>query len=432
MLNSIFKKEPVHTFFIRLTVLALLLRFCLAAAYYNFFVMYLKKPLYAFDGEVYSIIGWYIALILKGANVFMLPPSLVPNDFAVVGGLFGTIAGFGGHLPPIFQYGVGVYSYMVGFFYYIFGYTPVLLRFFNGILSVLMAFLAYDIAKRVFNEKTAKISFVIMLLNPSFIMYSISLQRDILINFLILLVISEVLKLTEPEEGRRPVTAVILSAAGLFLLYSIRINSMAVLSVFIIMLVYMKFFSVYKRLAAYLAISIFLIPPFYSKIFKFAYEKWVLMLKYHWGLTFLGGYTFQLLPGHYYAVGDSGEGWLRQGIAAPDLIIATFKGIVAFFAEPSPFSMHKAAHFIALPQMLLWYLLLAFACVGVYKAFKSPTILKSALLVVMLLFTFSIGLSEANAETLIRHRDMIASIYIIFASYGISVLGNSREKEDIR
>lgn len=428
MLKGLVEKEPPRLFCVKLALAALLLRFCLASSYYNFFVLYLKRPLYAFDGEVYSIFGWYIALVLKGANIFMLPGSLVPNDFAVIGGFFGTIANFGGRLPPISQYGVGLYSYIIGILYYVFGYTPVLIRFFNSILSVLSAFLVYDIAKRSFSENVAKISFFIMLFNPSFILYSISLQRDTLVNFLILLVISQVLKSEKFGINRRSVAAIALFITGMALLYVIRMNSMAVLSVFILIFIYMMFASAYKRVAAYLALVIFLTPPLLDRIWSFIYSKWVLMIKFHWGLTFLGGYTFQLLPDRYYALGDAGEGWFSKGIAFHDLVTATIKGLIVFFTEPSLFTMHKITHLAALPQMILWYFIVLFALVGIYLSLKTPTILKTALIVVMSLFTFSLGISDANTETLIRHRDMIVPIYIIFAAKGIEVIGKRKEK----
>jgi hypothetical protein len=429
MIDKFFKEEKSGVFLVKLALLAFLIRACLAAAYYNFFVMNLKMPVFAFDGEAYSIIGWYIALVLKGANMLMLPQSMIPNDYCVVGGFFGTIANFGGHLPPVYQYGITIYSYMIGLFYYIFGYAPVLLRLFNSGLSVLAAFLAYDITKRVFTEKVARIAFVIMLFNPSFVLYSISLQRDTLVNFLILLVVSEILKLVRPEKLSKAVMPVILSLFGLALLSQLRVNSMAVLVVFIAVFLYIKFAYAFKRLAVYCTLGIFLIPPLYNKVFSILYSKIILMLKYHWGLTFLGGYTFQLLPQNYYAGGDTGEGWFSKGIGAGDLIVAIFKGLGAFFTEPSIFSMRRIQHFIALPQMILWYLLILFAIIGVWESIKRSDPARMSLFAVMILFTLSIGLSEANAETLIRHRDMIVPIYIIFAAKGIEMLAGENHKE---
>ena len=46
----------------------------------------------------------------------------------------------------------------------------------------------------------------------------------------------------------------------------------------------------------------------------------------------------------------------------------------------------------------------------------------------MCLFTVTIGLSEANTETLLRHRDMVVPIYILFAAVGYDALcGGKRE-----
>jgi len=53
---------------------------------------------------------------------------------------------------------------------------------------------------------------------------------------------------------------------------------------------------------------------------------------------------------------------------------------------------------------------------------KNISINRFGLVLILFLFTSSIALSEANVEALIRHREMILPVYIIFAAYGMDAI----------
>lgn len=421
-------------FLLKLAMLALIARFCIGASYYNVFIAAFKKPLYAFDGEAYSIMGWYIALVLKGVNLFPFPHAFIPNDYSVVAGLYGTIVKFGGVLPHIRDYGVGIYSYLIGLFYYIFGYAPVLLRFFSSMINVASAFIVYSMARKNFNENTARIACISSLFMPSFVLYSASLQRDTLANFLVLFIVYQVLSIT-----RRYGTSVNLMRCaavlmGLAILYFLRINATLVLAVFIILYGYLKFAYRFRYIAITFAASLFFIPVTGVFLFNFIKSKMVLMINYHLQVSNMGGYAFRLLPESYYKTAP----FLADGrqifyipqvsqIPLDDCMRGYFNGIANFLFQPSILGFYKLYHWVALPYTLLWYLILLFALVGIWFAMKNVTIERIGLFIILFLFTSSIGMSEANVETLIRHRDMITPIYIIFAAYGIEYLRTFRK-----
>ena len=146
------------------------------------------------------------------------------------------------------------------------------------------------------------------------------------------------------------------------------------------------------------------------------------MLSYHLGFSMQGGYFFKLLPERYYE--EISTGIVNPQIGVIDFVTSYFNGLKAFFFQPSPFGMFKIQHIAAMPEVVVWYSIVVFAFIGIADSFKSPTLQKTALFVLLFLFTSSIGISEANVETLIRHRDMIVAVYIIFASKGILVVNN--------
>jgi len=421
------KEESSAVFLIKIGILALIIRFCIGTAYYNIFISGLRAPVYAFDGEAYSIMGWYIALLLNGVNIFFLPNALVPNDYAAIGGFFRTIADLQGSFPAVCLYGINIYSYLVGIFYYLFGYSPVLLRLVNSVISVGGAFLVYCIGKKVFNEKAARIAFVLASFMPSFVLYSTSLLRDTLVNFLILMVIYQALKIESNARLRSVILPIVLSLISIALLYSLRPNAVSVFIIVAAFFLFIKFASAYRWTAVSLAGLILAFPPIFNSILVFLKSKLTLIFYQHIAFSSRGGFAFRLLPEHYYEYERMVDGSFLPNITASDLLNGCIGGIRIFLFEPSVFSAYKIQHFAALPQMILWYLIIAFACIGIIKAIRAPGIGKVALIGCLFIFTFSIGPSEANAEALIRHRDMIVPVYMIFAAYGMIEMNRGKK-----
>jgi len=415
-------KEDTKVFVFKVAILAFIVRMAIGIAYYNIFISDLKRPLYAFDGEFFSIMGWYIALVLKGINVLQLPSVFVPNDYTAIGGLFIIIADFHGNLPNIMlQYGVGLYAYLIGIFYYIFGYAPVLLRCFHSGLAVASAFIVYDIAKGFFSETVARVSFVMTLFMPLALVYSASLQRDTLVNFVILSAVWGILNVRR-DGWARSIAALAVSAISLILLYFLRVHAFLVLAVFVASYLYVKALYAFRFATAGLTALAAAVPQAWSTALHFMESKITLMLTYHLQLSYLGGFTFRILPERYYKFEEMVSAYFRPAISWPDMAAGYLSGLKTFFLEPSPLSIYKVRHLLAMPEMAIWYLVVLFAAFGVYGMLKSLTAEKAALLLLAVLFASAIGLSEANAETLMRHRYMVTPIFIIFAARGMEVV----------
>lgn len=422
-----FKDKRNLVFLMRLAFLAILLRFSFSAAYYHLFIKTLKMPLYALDGEAYSIMGWYIALVLKGINVMALPSIYVPGDYVTIGGLFGTIVNFGGLLPGPGQYGVGLHSYIIGIFYRAFGYAPVLVRFFMGIVSVSTAVIAYFTAKKVFNETTAKITYVFCLFMPSFIFYSSSLQRDTIINFFTLVVISQILVLKNLKGVARLIMTSVAIAVAFGLLYLLRPNVVMILLIFFAAYMFIWFACSYRWLALVSIMVMLVFQPVVRKIEAFAMSKLTLMFSYHIGLNHLGGFSFRLLPEQYYRLLESGS-WVGQLILPlPIILTGCAKGLLTFLFEPSPFIFYKLQHIFFLPQILIWYFILIYFFIGIFASFRSLTVEKISLITVAGIFAVTIGISESNYETLLRHKDMIVPVFIMIGAYGMTEVGHIKK-----
>jgi hypothetical protein len=217
----------------------------------------------------------------------------------------------------------------------------------------------------------------------------------------------------------RKAFAIFLLLISLVLLYILRINAMLVLTVFIFAYLFIRFSYKFRRIAAGLVFVAFTFPPVHKAIFGLLKSKLTLMLYYHISLSYLGGYIFRLLPERYYRYEDVMRPWYTPDVRTFDFVTSYCKGFITFLLQPSPFSIRKITHLAAVPEMLIWYIIVFFALYGIYRSLRQPSGRRLGLIVLLLLFTSAIGLSEANMETLMRHRGMILPIYIIFAAYGM-------------
>ena len=91
-------------------------------------------------------------------------------------------------LFPLLEQESSVFPYIIGVIYFIFGFFPLGVRIFNIALSILASYFSYSIAKKQFNEKTANIVLVVTLFMPAQIIYSITLSRDLIRMFPVMLI----------------------------------------------------------------------------------------------------------------------------------------------------------------------------------------------------------------------------------------------------
>jgi hypothetical protein len=236
-------------------------------------------------------------------------------------------------------------------------------------------------------------------------------------------VVSQIFRFKKERSGASVVVSVLLVIGGLKLLSYLRINAMMVLVAFIIVFLFIKFAFAFKWTTLTLAVLALMMRPLCDKVITVLRSKAVSMLNYHLGLNYNGGFTFKILPDRYYAYLMSSGAVTADIYDKRDFIMALLSGFKIFLLEPSPFVINKLQQVIVLPAMIVWYIILIFAVFGVYRCLKSISAEKLSLIALALIFSFSIGLSEANYETLIRHRDMIVPVYIVLAAYGMSGVG---------
>lgn len=412
-------------FLIKIAILAAVTRILFAFAYYFYYIRTSRVPLYSFDGETYSVTAWYIALLLKGVNVLSLSAQYIPVDCWVNDRINVIIASFGGKFPPFSAYGVGSYAYLLGTFYYIFGYVPMLFRLLNIFINIIAAFLCFNIANRNFGEKSARVAFIIMLILPYHFFYSVSLQRDTIVNFLCILTISLILAFRSIDNLRTKIALLLLSCLSLTALYILRYSVCYMIIASLIFYIFVIIYCRYKYLFVLCALFVISIPHVHMKIIYACKRAILAFLIHHIAFASYGGWIYKLFPINYYIFLNPTIRPTMEGLSFGEMGRLIMVSLKSFITEPWILSNMTARRLFVVPEMIVWYVVLLYSFLGIIASFKRMDSKRAGLLIFLLVFSLVIGMSGANMDALIRHRGMISFIYVIFAAYGITITGNS-------
>jgi len=453
-------------FVIVIVVVAILVRI-IAAIGYQWYVDVLQKGVPFWTDETYYLaVGWYQALLFKIKDISLLTPENYAVMNPAVKSLFIQYIDCYGNTTFLLTRNE-IYSLMLACFYFITGYSPLLARFFNILVSVFMASIIYLIAKSIFNKNVAKLSFVFIIFSPMQTFLSISITKDVLINFFIVLALYIFYKM-------RDIKSCIIFFAPLtlisFMLFNLKWNVAYFLFVVLAISTLIRILDFRKnRLKSFILIVILLATIFNGRIFpylnNFFVKSYSSLLQAHLlGVTRkLGETDYKLLPDRFYAKEDrvnrlakareiyySGSDAVGEKAKNPDsrdlekiegikqrLFLkdvkkfipgAYVKGIFYVFFKPYPWHIKKITHLLASLQMLFWYMLFPFMCVGVFNSLKNLTKDKLVLMIFFFGFVSALALSQGNVGALIRHREIILFAYIIFGSLGIVKVFSGRQK----
>lgn len=145
-----------------------------------FILLYVYREI-IYKYETITFLGYSIftIIILRAIWIFMVP-TIPFDDFAYYNNLAISVSHRTSYQIFNIDYsskGI-LYAFILGILYKIFGYHLIFAKSLNIILSIMTAIFIYLIAKKIFNEQSARISVIIFAFLPSQIMYSSVLSSE--------------------------------------------------------------------------------------------------------------------------------------------------------------------------------------------------------------------------------------------------------------
>lgn len=395
----IYKNSPEddRRFILTVMIAGFLLRVFLAVALHA--VVYMKG-FHCISGDdlLYTLKGWGIACGWEKNPTFWL------------GSIFAESV-----------YGLNPLTYIIAVFYKIFGFHPVMSKIVNCIIGTSIGWISYLIGREIFNGKTARIAMFIVVFYPSLIRWSAANLKDPLTIFAFMGCVYILIIAVDRSIALWKYVA-LLSLVGILYLFPNKFHFMIIVCG-VGILVVCKFLNV---LRAGLRKTVILIMGTISLTMGFfaVYVKPGRLInviyEFEKKQATMSGADY---AGYYRYTNDLIRSLNLGRIDILELMKITCVNVFYFLLTPFPSQMLASRErLIALPQMLLWYLLLALSVFGYVKLACSRP--RAAFLIGTILAIGVIinSMVEGNIGSALRHRDVFTPFFIILASSVLSEL----------
>lgn len=321
------------------------------------------------------------------------------------------------------DYGWSFQVYILGFLYYLFGAVPVLGKCMNTLFGVLTGILAYFISKEFFGMKTAKLACILTLFYPTLFLWSISNLKDTLLIFLITFTVFCYISFKK----LRQIRYLLLLLSSLFLLTFYRLDA-----AFILISITILFFVIsikwnYKRIGVAGIIGLFfLMNGNIYNYFPRRIKNEIMvsnLISNQKGHAESGNSRYKIYPERFYENDYKNV----HPINIIEFTTSLAKGFLSLFFRPFPWEVHNIYMIFYYPVSIIHIILLFFFVFGSLISLRYHMQQINFLLLSSLIILISLSVIEGNVGTMIRHRDMVTPIYIIFSSFGIVQLLSRRK-----
>ena len=312
-----------------------------------------------------------------------------------------------GAKPQIVEKGENGFYYLVSFQYYLFGYLPFVPKLFNCIVGSLIPPLVYRIALYCFHDRAAKIAAWLILLFPSFIIWSALNVKDSYVIFFMLFLMWNSIKL---RDHFNPLT-LLLVILSLVAIRSLR-NYLAILILFAVVLNWFLVFSKRSLFQNYIFATVVLIVFIVASQFM----GFTIISAEDVSLERLNDIRSDMAKETKHAAYHS-----DADISTPGRALRYFPiGLAYYLFSPFPWAIDfsRPRQLMAVPEILVWYYLIPSTIRGLLYTLRS-NIMRASLLITMLMpLTVAFSFLEGNVGTAFRHRAHVLVILLIFSGVG--------------
>ncbi len=354
--------------------------------------------------------------------VSMLVHSLLPQGYFApdeVGILFN------GKMIAHYWAGGGSYDtkmidgvrFFAGSIFYIFGYKPHILFLFVNFLGAMSVLNIYFIARRLFNEQSAKYASIVAAVLPSLVLWSSLPLKDPYTQFLITFIIHLTLRLKQ----------------------RLRINNVLLLVGSILLL---GFFRAYLLLMILVPIASSFIPYRPDTFIRNVVVIFVLAIVF---AAFLSSYESKQVPlqgekpqSVFQTLEQTRTGFYQGGskilghinVSNPvDAVLYLPLLLTVFLLAPFPWNISGSIlHNVATAEGLIWYYFFYYALKGLIRSLKEGRFNIMPVLVVIGVLSSAYALAITNMGAAYRFRGQVSILILVFSGYGLYLRREEKEK----
>ena len=306
--------------------------------------------------------------------------------------------------------------YILGFLQTLLGFAPYGAHLVGIALYLGTVLLLFRLVRPAFGATPALLGLVLMLTLPSLFAWSISVLKEPMFFALTAVALASVVAAVREPRWRRKVLLMAVALGGALALQTVRRAGFAIEAMSILTGVAVAWIIVRPRLfvaalvVAILAGAAVLARPAVQVSVSGALVQ---AAAYHRGHVWTPGRTYHLLDERLY--GDLAEmRTMRLDEAARFVARALF----SYVTVPLPNQIYSTAALAFLPEQMVWYLLVAFAPVGLLFAMRRDPLVASLLLTHAVVAALLIAFTSGNIGTLVRHRGFTLPYLIWISAVG--------------
>lgn len=319
------------------------------------------------------------------------------------------------------------YATFIGLFYYLFGFSPIAVKWVNCLLGALLGPAVFFLTKECFDPSIAKGTGLITAFFPSFILWSATNLKDPSFQLVTVLIFLIFLRARRATSLRSTLGWGGLMAVALWIHATLRSAEFSVIlggclfaSEGVLLLLRKRWYAL--LIAAFLGTGL-LLSQFDLRPQLYA------VFQRHLGHFSTPGITYRYLPDHFYLPGGTSKWLFSQSIQPWQLIPGIGKAVFHFLVQPIPGKMDSLLSVLVYPQMMLWYLLLPVAFLGLAWSMRWNGRRSAFLALVLLSWTIIGALTSGNVGTVFRIRDMVTPLFFPFVGAGMWALVRPKETE---
>jgi hypothetical protein len=314
------------------------------------------------------------------------------------------------------EYGWTTYLYVLAYLQYLTGPMPYAVHLFNATIFVATAVALYRLARPVYGPHAAMLGLFVLLFLPSPFLWSVSALKESLYVFIAVLALVGLVTAWRAGSVAKRAAAFAIMLMALAVIGSVRAGGLVIVGVGLLLgllasIVTRRAWLTVTVLVLVLAGATYALrrADVQARVVSRLTQSAVL----HLGNVRTAGHSYRLLDGLSYF--SPAEGFTMSPPEAARFVV---RAVASLLAVPLPWQIDTPSERLFLPQQVLWYLLVAFACVGLVAGLRRDPLVTCLLAAFAVTGGLVIALNSGNIGTMVRHRDTIVPFVVWLSALG--------------
>lgn len=325
------------------------------------------------------------------------------------------------------EYSYTHYLYIMALLQVLFGISPYGLHMFSAVTYVAGAITLFRLARFAYGPGIALAGLLVLLFLPSLFAWSIAALKEPPYFLVGALLCSATVAAARARSASRFVAALACIAIAIATLQAIRdggllIGAAAVIGGWLIgwLAGRPRAALAFAAAAPVIAIALLTLPAVQVR----AEQEVRRAAKVHWGHINTAGYVYKTLDDRLYVARDDADGMSRG-----ETFRFLLRSAVDYVSVPQPWAIESRAALAFVPELMIWYALVALAPIGFVTALRRDAYVTGVLAASAVAAAALVAVTSGNVGTLIRHRGLALPYLVWLSAAGAAALINPPRRD---